>query len=189
MRHVATKDEKTFIAELAERHSLPPEAIAALLEALRRSGGTLAQFNHPALGGMGQWSGGMTMIGDMFNDQLKGRVAAAASEISEHVRSSPQAEDDPPASYRASTRSSRGWWPDELGQPGSAGSQNGLRYAIFPSRQRLAIEDGGQVTVYDTGAHVISGVGQSQQTSASLVLTSQNGTVRVADLRKVEDPS
>jgi hypothetical protein len=45
-------------------------------------GGTLAQFNcnHPELGGNGQWmSGGMTMVGDMFNYGLKATVSGLCS--------------------------------------------------------------------------------------------------------------
>ena len=26
------------------------------------------------------------------------------------------------------------WWPNELGQPSSSGSQNSMRYAFFPKR-------------------------------------------------------
>ena len=52
----------------------------ALWDALVRGGGQ-AQFNHPELGGMGQWSGGMLQIGDMFNVGLKARVAAACADL------------------------------------------------------------------------------------------------------------
>ena len=42
----------------------------------------MAQFNHPDLGGMGQWSqGGMTQVGDMFNQTLKERVGALCSTL------------------------------------------------------------------------------------------------------------
>ena len=44
---------------------------------------------------------------------------------------------------------------DDLGQPASMGSQNDLSYAVFPDKQRLAINLAGRVTVYDTGAHQI----------------------------------
>src|SRR6202021_3797691 len=46
-----------------------------LLGSLAQGNGTQAQFSHPDLGGMGQWSqGGMIMIGDMFNQGLKYKV-------------------------------------------------------------------------------------------------------------------
>jgi hypothetical protein len=69
------------------------------------------------------------------------------------------------------------WWPDELGQPSSSGSQNSMRYAFFPKGRRL-------LTTYDSGDHQISGMQQSGETS-SLTFTSQNGAVRLDDLKKV----
>ena len=35
------------------------------------------------------------------------------------------------------------WWPDDFGQPSMSGSQNGIRYAFFPEKRRLLIEQGG----------------------------------------------
>ena len=43
------------------------------------------------------------------------------------------------------------WWPDELGQPSSSGSQNNMRYAFFPKARRLLIEKQGNLTTYDSG--------------------------------------
>jgi hypothetical protein len=74
------------------------------------------------------------------------------------------------------------WWPAELGSPASTGAQNDLRYACFPGSRQLAIEQGGQVRVYDTGDHRISGFSQQQGGDQSLTFTSQYGLVRVADL-------
>jgi hypothetical protein len=60
------------------------DAVRAILEGLVASGGGMAQFNHPDLGGMGQWSsGGMLMIGDMFNSGLKSRIGALCAELSD----------------------------------------------------------------------------------------------------------
>jgi hypothetical protein len=72
------------------------------------------------------------------------------------------------------------WWPDELGQPSSSGSQNNMRYAFFPKARRLLIEKQGDLTTY----HQISGMQQSGETS-SLTFTSQNGAVRLDELTKV----
>ena len=74
------------------------------------------------------------------------------------------------------------WWPAELGRPASVGAQNDLRYACFPNARRLAIQQGGQVRVYDTGEHQITGFSQQQGGDQSLTFTSQHGLVRVADL-------
>jgi len=63
------------VEELAATHGVSSAAIETLASALARSQGRAAQFSHPELGGMGQWmSGGMLMIGDMFNHELKARV-------------------------------------------------------------------------------------------------------------------
>jgi len=78
------------------------------------------------------------------------------------------------------------WWPSELGQPSSAGSQNDSRYAIFLAAHRLAIERSGQITLYDTGDHLISGVSQQQGADQSLTFASQHGLVRLRDLPMAE---
>jgi hypothetical protein len=67
------------------------------------------------------------------------------------------------------------------------GAQNDLEYAVFPDTHRLAIKDGGRIDIYDTGEHQIFGVGQSQSANRTLVFTSQDGLVRVADLPKVRE--
>jgi hypothetical protein len=74
------------------------------------------------------------------------------------------------------------WWSEELGTPSATGSQNNLRYAVFPDKRRLAIDMGGRVTVYDTADHQIGGFSQQQSGNASLSFTSQHGLVRLADL-------
>jgi hypothetical protein len=77
------------------------------------------------------------------------------------------------------------WWPDDLGTPGSSGSQNDVRYAFFPNSKRLAIEQSGTVSVYDSGDHQIGGVSQQQGGGRSLAFTSQKGDVKVDELKKV----
>jgi hypothetical protein len=62
------------IAPIARRHGLSEEAARMLWRALQASGGGLAQFDHPELGGEGQWMLGMTMIGELSNTRLKARV-------------------------------------------------------------------------------------------------------------------
>jgi hypothetical protein len=77
------------------------------------------------------------------------------------------------------------WWPNDLGAPASCGSQNDVRYAFFPSSRRLAIEESGKVTVYDSGDHQISGVSQQQGSDRTLAFTSQKGDVKTNELKKV----
>jgi hypothetical protein len=58
--------------------------------AVSADNGNQAQFNHPEFGGMGQWSmGGMIMIGDMFNNYLKGRVDSLCQELSSLIQGQP----------------------------------------------------------------------------------------------------
>ncbi len=189
-----TPDGLRIVTEIAKRHGVSLDAALALLGALALGGGCQAQFNHPELGGMGQWSqGGMIMVGDMFNHGLKARVDALCNDLAGVLQSQPAVE---PENFQAQSQSggegvslfvagagsAARWWPPELGAPASAGAQNDLRYACFPASRRLAIQQGGQVRVYDTGEHVILGFSQQQSGDQSLTFTSQHGLVRVADL-------
>ena len=82
--------------------------------------------------------------------------------------------------------SGEAWWPDDLGQPSTSGAQDGMRYAFFPDKRRLLIEQDGKLTTYDSGDHRISGVSQSQDGARGgaqdLSFSSQKGTIRASDL-------
>jgi hypothetical protein len=133
----------------------------------------------------------MLMVGDMFNHGLKAKVAALCEEIAAlldtHDRTS-EAEGSSslfvvdPAQPAGGTR-----WPEELGTPTSTGSQNDMHYAVFPQTRRLAIASGDALTIYDTGDHRISGLGQQQGATGSITLTSQHGPVRLDDLAVVRE--
>jgi len=77
------------------------------------------------------------------------------------------------------------WWPEDLGQPSTSGSQNAMRYAFFPDKQRLLIEQDGKLTTYDSGDHRINGVSQQDSQGQSLTFTSQNGSVKLDTLKQV----
>ncbi len=81
------------------------------------------------------------------------------------------------------------WWPENLGQPSSSGSQNGMRYAFFPEKMRLLVEQDGKRTTYDSGHHRIGGVAQQDSATRSVTFTSQNGDVDLSQLRRVSDPA
>jgi hypothetical protein len=188
-----TDEGRAIVEEVARRHGVGTDAVLTLLMALAAGNGSQAQFNHPDLGGMGQWSqGGMIMVGDMFNQGLKYRVDALCTELAGLIRTAPLfappsrgpgGGDASVSLFVPGTFGNR--WPEELGSPASAGSQNDLHYAVFPATQRLAIERGGQITVYDLADHRISGFSQQQGGDQSLSFTSQYGLVRVSDLRIV----
>ena len=186
------------VAEIGRRHGISEEASYALYHAVKRGGGGFAQFNHPDLGGMGQWSrGGMTQIADMFNDGLKAQVTAACEEMAQRVPGegatslgSGHAQQhqvhgaDEATSEKAPTTSGfAGWWPENLGAPASSGAQNDMRYACFPDLHRLAIERNGKVTIYDTGHYRLTGFSQQQSTTQDLVFSGPDGTVRTDSFR------
>lgn len=202
-----TPEGQRIVEDAARRYRMSTEAVRVVLEALVASGGSMAQFSHPDLGGMGQWSsGGMLMIGDMFNHGLKSRVGALCAELSDVVGRTdvisyrPQSSQwqsqgsggsmplpDSSLFVSGNDRFGRGtsWWPSDLGLPGSTGAQNDLRYAWFPDQRRLAVDVDGQVSVYDTGDQRISGFSQQQGGDQSVTFTSQYGLVRLDSLPRI----
>ena len=86
MRELNAEGQRV-VRELAQRHGVSADAVSTLLRALVAGSGSMAQFSHPELGGMGQWSqGGMIMVGDMFNQGLKARVDGLCSELAAALR-------------------------------------------------------------------------------------------------------
>ena len=161
-----------------------------MLDALERGGGTMAQFSHPDFGGSGQWMrGGMTMVSDLFNNALKAKVDGVCNDLSYLLGGDLSWFQEPVRNSSFGSSGSFGnygsWWPAELGQPNSSGGQNDIRYAYFGHANRLAVDMGGTVTVYDTGDHVISGVSQQQGNGWTLTFSSQYGTVPISSLRVV----
>ena len=202
MRKLTPEGERA-LAEIASRHGTSIDAVKTLLEAVVNGGGGMAQFNHPELGGGGQWlRGGMTMVGDMFNHSLKAKVDAICSELSEGLASGGLAA--PSGSFQSQSQSgvggmsggvsffaqdaSRGsgnWWPTDLGHPSATGAQNTVRYAFFPEKGRLAIDNNGEVEVYDTLDHSIQGFSQQQGGGSSHTFTSQHGPVHIDSLPRI----
>ena len=152
--------------------------------------------------------GGMTMVSDMFNNALKGRVNNLCAELAQLVANQPdllrsgsfqsQSQNDqqqsnysgqsgnssansPSASLFVAGASSD-WWPSDLRWPNSTGAQNGVRYAYFAQARRLVIEVNGQVTVYDTLDHQIGSFSQQQSYGGSLSFSSQYGLIDVGSL-------
>ena len=104
----------------------------------------------------------------MGDTALRDKVAALCAALAEAP--------PPPPTHTASGTGE--WWPAELGRPSATGTQNGVRYACFPETRRVAIEQGGKLTIYDSGEHRITGVSQSPELS----FTSAGGTVLAREL-------
>jgi putative oligomerization/nucleic acid binding protein len=185
-----TPSGETAVQNLAHRYGVSVDAAKTLLMAVNAGGGSMAQFYHPELGGGGQWMrGGMTMVGDMFNNGLQATVAGLCSELSALLSSQQVFQASVPSPYGTGGPANH-WWPGGLGNPSSSGGQNDCRYAYFPETRRLAIDRGGRVTVYDTLDHQIGGV-QQQQGGAwgSLSFSSQFGTFTVDSLPIADQPT
>jgi hypothetical protein len=190
VRKLTSQGERA-VSDLSARYGVSTDAVLAMLEAVRLGNGTMAQFSHPEFGGRGQWmAGGMTMVGDVFNHGLQATASGLASELSGLLASTPVyapvagpvTAAGPGPVHQANLDS---WWPGELGLPGSSGSQDNSRYAVFPQARRLAVQSGGgPVRVYDTLDHVIGGVQQGGLPSR-LSFTSQYGTFTIESLPSV----
>ena len=177
-----TPDGMNLVGDISNRYHLSHDAVIHMLVAVNNGGGGMAQFNCPELGGSGQWMrGGMTMVGDMFNHGLKMTVDNLCSELSRALSTMQIFPIIP-----AGTPGSNQWWPSGCGTPFSSGGQNNIRYAVFPGK--LAVEQNGQVTVYDTLNHNIGGVSQQQGGNTSLTFSSQFGTVSVNQLPIISGP-
>lgn len=173
------------IQDLAARYGASEEAVEQMARAVAQGGGTMAQFNIPEFGGSGQWmAGGMTMVGDMFNYGLQGRVSGVCSELASAMAGA-QLFHAPPQGLGAP------WWPAELGSPAATGGQNQMRYAYFPAPRRLAVDPGSGAApfIYDTGEHNIGGFSQQQSGPGDplygLTFSSQFGQFAVSSLPQV----
>lgn len=204
-----TQEGLQVAQNLGQHHGFSAAAVVHMMQAMLRSRGGMAQFNHPEFGGSGQWMpGGMLMIGDMFNNALKARVDGLCRDVSAALAAQPlaaapvshsfqqqsgagfqQQSSSPPAAFPAMATPSAAplfvpdprdsWWPAELGAPSATGEQNNVRYAFFPNAGRLAVDVNGELNVYDTGNQTIAGFSQ-QQGGGGVVFSTPGGSVSLS---------
>jgi hypothetical protein len=199
-----TSEGQRIVNDLSKRHGFSNDAVTHMLFAVLNGNGSMAQFNHSEFAGSGQWmSNGMIMLGDMFNNYLKGRVDALCQDIAGILANQPgllrsgsfqsQSQGGGDFQQQASGAASGGsslfipdpednWWPRDLGVPSATGAQNNVRYAYFANSRRLAVKTGSDVYVYDTLNHHIGGFSQQQGAGSSIIFSSQYGTVNLATL-------
>lgn len=187
-----TPEGQQQINAIASRYGISTDAVMSMLQSVINGGGRMAQFNIYELGGGGQWmQGGMTMVGDIFNYSLKNTVNNLCQELSNLISSQNIFVNIPQASnvLGGGFAYTGNWWPSELGNASSSGAQNNIKYAFFPAPvSRLAIEINGEVSVYNTLDHHISGVSQQQGSGFSVLFSSQYGYVDVLNLPLVSGP-
>ena len=199
-----TQEGQRIVGDLASRHGFSTDAVQHMLVAVMNGNGQMAQFSHPEFAGSGQWmSGGMTMIGDMFNNYLKGNIQSLCADIASTLQqqgtlfqsgsfqSQSQNGVDSQSQMSGGVRGSsslfvpdpsQNWWPTDLGYPNATGSQNQTQYAYFGDSSRLAVKTGSSVWVYDTLQHRIGGFSQQQGAGGSITFSSQFGTVHLSSL-------
>ena len=176
---------------LASRTGFSPDAVESMRQSMLRGGGGMAQFDHREFGGLGQWMrGGLLMIADPSDLELKRRIDRLCEALSAGVAADPVPDAEPlprtGVQWQRQGVGSAGfdrridqptWYPASLGTPDTSGSQNDLRYAWFAAPRRLAVDRHGVVTLYDTGDHRIGGVAQQQGAGHTLSFVSQHGDV------------
>lgn len=182
-----TDQVHTRVAAIAARYGVSVDAALQLLQALASTGGRMAQFNHPDLGGSGQWmQGGMTMIGDMFNNSLKATVDSLCRDLAGLLA-------ELPPQALAERGTAEGPLPEavaHLGTPDWRGSQNEMTYAYYAAAHRLVVTRAGKTVVHDTGDHQLFGVSQQQQNgSQTLAFVGPGGVISLASLPVVAAPS
>lgn len=113
-----------LVQDIARRHGFSPDGVLHMLDAVIAGHGGMAQFSHPDFSGSGQWmSGGMTMVSDMFNQQLSGRVSSLCAELAQVVANQPDLVRGG-GSFQSQSQGSGGAWGTQQtawGQGGGAG--------------------------------------------------------------------
>lgn len=172
------------VEHIAKEHGISVAAVESVATAMEQSRGAAAQFNHPELGGLGQWmSGGMLMIGDMFNHELKAKVDRVCRSVAAAILARPDVEE---RDVEKGAASHSDWWPREFGRPASTGAQNAMRYAIFPACRRLVVDNNGELSIYDTGGHVLNGISQQQSGTQLLSFSSVEGPIELSRLKRLK---
>lgn len=164
------------ITAVAQEFMVQESTVRQLLAGLQRNGGRQVQFNIAELGGMGQWqAGGMIMVGDMFNNELKAKVDKLCRVL---IEMPTDTENDTFVPIQPSVGSKR--------FASIKGSQNGISYAYYQAEDILEITDNNGIKKYDTKGFLLTGVQQSQSNdSRKLSFSHADGSVEVEDLKEV----
>lgn len=134
---------------IANKHRVSLETVRELAEGLQASGGMWVQFHIPELGGAGKWRvNGTAFVGNGKNQVLNARVDAICRMLYELItQTDDHAKTVPPAQYSRP----RSWWPEGWEVPTHEGKSNGVDFAYFADRKRLAIRQGVKVRYFDAG--------------------------------------
>ncbi len=167
------------IAQIAQTHQLSEEVVTHLFNQLALGNGRQAQFNHPALGGMGQWQNGMLMISDFSNHALKAKLTGVFADLVQlYTR------EGGPSSLEAKPET------DSLGKPSMVATQNYLTVNYYQDKSLLVITDNQRKTAitYSVAPHRLTGISQQNQNNSLYgisFVTAQGQTLTVNDFKQV----
>jgi hypothetical protein len=165
------------LKEIAIKYNLSLGAVIMLFNGLQNTQGRQVQFNHPELGGMGQWQSGMIMIGDMFNHALKAKINELCQELALIVKK--EQKSTPKKSVIKNFNAI-------YGTPALTGIQNDLRYAYYPAKDIFIIEQYGRLEKYSTRGYQITGISQQQNYfSQDLIIQTDQGNITLSMLPKI----
>ncbi|WP_127075305.1 SHOCT domain-containing protein [Rhodomicrobium lacus] len=123
-----TPEGERLVAAIADRYQIAIDSVKIMFDAVIRGGGSMAQFNLSEFGGGGQWMrGGMTMVGDMFNNSAKVTVDNLCNELSNLMFQpgifAPQPQQQPYANQNHSNQQQQqsGGFPGQQQQSGDYG--------------------------------------------------------------------
>jgi hypothetical protein len=127
-----TPEGQQIINNLAQRYNFSQDAVFSMLQSIINGNGSMAQFNHPEFGGSGQWMrGGMIMLGDMFNNNLKNSVSGLCQELSSLIANQPDIIQS--GSFQSQNQGSQQQNSFGGAQPGNtSGSSSGPTSLFFP---------------------------------------------------------
>lgn len=80
-------EDRQLIATLAAGHNISESAVETLWQAVEAGNGTAAQFNHPELGGMGQWmAGSMAVVSDFNEAHMQETITQLCTTIATYLQ-------------------------------------------------------------------------------------------------------
>jgi len=180
-----------ILQDIGKKYGVSLETVNELAAELDRTGGLSVQFNNQELGGKGRWTlNGGAQVGNGFNTALNKRVDALMRDLWEFIT----AADDHPSEELSKTLppmpalKKRTWWPDAWETPDTSGTNNGLNYAYFSSRNRLALRQGVKVRFFDTSGYSVRSVSiQRDMGQPIITVNTSQGRVDISTFKEVRE--
>lgn len=141
MKTLSTQGQEQ-IADIASRHGFSTAAVMSMLDAIVSGRGGMAQFNHAEFGGSGQWmEGGMTMVSDLFNHELKHRIDRLCIELAALVRRQPELDRDSAGTANLNTQTQSQFNQDGAEQHEGMVAGGGLQEGLLKPEGSLYAAD------------------------------------------------